>query len=110
MIKVLESLGFKNHEARVYTYLAFEGPKKARDIADALRIYRRKAYRALKKMRHMGLIAVSGISPAVFSAISFDEILDRFMKDIIEDANRLESEKQEILAFWNLNVKKELKI
>jgi hypothetical protein len=46
-----------------------------------------------------------GKSPAQFSVVPFNQVLDMLMKDTIEEANRLEQEKEKIFALWKESVK-----
>jgi sugar-specific transcriptional regulator TrmB len=100
MLKTLATFGFTETDAQVYFFLTTEGPQQARDIAEALRIYRRKLYRGLRKLRQKGLVNASQERPAQFSAVSFDKILDLLIKTHLKEAKRIEQEKQEILSQW----------
>jgi sugar-specific transcriptional regulator TrmB len=86
----------------VYVFLTTEGPQHVRDIAEALRIYKRKLYRGLRKLQQKGRVNVSQEHPAQFSAVSFDKILDLLIKTHLKEARRIELEKQEILSQWHL--------
>jgi sugar-specific transcriptional regulator TrmB len=102
MLKTLTTLGFKETEAQVYVSLTTEGPQHARDIAEALRIYKRKLYRDLRKLQQKGLVNASQEQPAQFSAVSFEKIIDLLIKTHLKEARRIEREKQEILSQWHL--------
>lgn len=106
MLKTLTTLGFKETDAQVYVYLTTEGPQQARNIAGALKIYKRKLYRDLKKLQQKGMINVSQEYPAQFSAIPFDKILDFLIKTHMKEAQRIEQEKEEILNQWHTTINK----
>jgi sugar-specific transcriptional regulator TrmB len=107
MLKTLKTLGFTETDAQVYVLLTTEGPQQARNIAEALKIYKQKLYRGLKKLQQKGLVNASQEHPAQFSAVSFDKILDLLIKTNLKEAQRIEQEKQEILNQWHSIINKQ---
>ena len=105
MLKTLESLGLKHDDAEVYVYLAQNYPQKVRDIAAALETYKRQLYRSLKKLQHKGMVTASQDHPRFFSAVSFDKILDQFIKTNREEAQRIEEDKEQILMMWRFKIR-----
>ena len=95
----LVNLGFTETDAQVYVFLTTEGPQKARDIAEALNLYKQLLYRSLGKMQSKGIIKASGY-PARFSAVPFDKVLDLFIKANIEQAKHVIRNKEELLSSW----------
>lgn len=110
MSKVLESLGFVEHEVKIYTYLAFYGPRRVKEIVSALEIYKRKAYRTVKRLQIAGLIIVSDGVPAVVSAVSFDKVLEQFTKSNTDQVNQLEKEKEKILSIFQHGTREEIEL
>ena len=104
MLKTLESLGLKSLDAKVYVYLTQHDPQKARDIAEALETYKRQLYRSLKGLQLRGIIKASAERPASFSAVSFDKVLDSFVKANREAAQNIELNKDQILAIWRSKI------
>jgi len=104
LLKTLIDLGFSKNEAEVYLLLYKEGPKKAKDIAQALRVYKRKVYRTLKNLQQTNIVLSTSLVPATFSAVSFDLVLDQFTKANLEQANRLEKNKEKIVALWKSGI------
>jgi len=49
-------LGIRRVDAKIYFYLATNGPKKVRDLARDLDIYKQKLYRSLKNLKEKGLV------------------------------------------------------
>ena len=107
MLTTLINLGFTESEVQVYVFLVTKGPKKARDIADALKIHRNQLYCILRKLRSQGIVNPSSEYPARFSAVSFDQILDLIIKTRIEQQKALEASKQELLFTWSSMTKKD---
>ena len=104
MVKTLESLGLKRLDAEVYVYLAQHDPQKARDIAEALETYKRQLYRSLKSLRRKGMVSASQERPALFSAVSFDKVLDQFIEANREEALRVEENKEQLLSMWRSKI------
>jgi sugar-specific transcriptional regulator TrmB len=104
MLKTLESLGLKHLDAEVYVYLAQNNPQKARDIAEALETYKRQLYRSLRKLQRKGMVSASQERPALFSAVSFDKVLDLCIKTNKEEAQRIEENKEQILSMWRSKI------
>ena len=104
IVKTLERLGLRHKDAEVYVYLAQNCPQKARDLAEALETYKQQLYRSLRKLQHKGLVTASQDHPALFSAVSFDKILDQFIKTNREEAQRIEEDKEQILSMWRSKI------
>lgn len=106
MIKTLVDLGFKQQDAQVYVYLALNGPKKAKDIVTALKTYKRQVYRSLRKLQNKEIVNATPELPASFSVISLDKLLELLAKASLEEARRIEREKDGILRLWKSSVKR----
>jgi sugar-specific transcriptional regulator TrmB len=104
MLKMLESLGLKRLDAEVYVYLAQNDPQRAKDLAEALETYKRRLYRSLESLRRQGMVSASQERPALFSAVSFDKVLDQFIKANREEAQRIEENREQILQTWRSKV------
>ena len=104
MVKTLESLGLKHLDAEVYVYLVQHDPQKAKDIAKALETYKRQLYRSLRNLQHKGMISASQERPARFSAVAFDKVLDQFIIENREEAQRIEENKEQLLSMWRSKI------
>ena len=105
MLKTLVNFGFERQDAEVYVYLALNGPKNAKDIATALKTYERQVYRSLKKLTNKEIVNATPEPPANFSVISLDKLLDLLAKARLEEARRIEQEKDSILRLWKSSAK-----
>ena len=105
MLKTLLDLGFSQQEAEVYLLLR-RGPKKAIDIADELKIYKRKIYRILKKLQKTKIVQAKATLPTQFQAVSLDSFLDMLIENYLREANFLEDEKPIIYADWKSIIEK----
>lgn len=97
-LRTLLSLGLTEMDSRVYLFLAKKGPQKGKDIIAALRINRPQLYRSLKSLQGRGIVSSTLQRPARFSAISFEKALDMFIKAKMDEARRLEQNKNDILS------------
>ena len=100
MLKTLVKLGFPEADAQVYIYLTTEGPRKAKDIAEAVNLHRQKLYPTLKKLQNKGIVNISPEHPAKFSAVLFENVLDQLMKAKKEQQKALQESKEEFLSTW----------
>jgi sugar-specific transcriptional regulator TrmB len=101
IIKTLEGFGLKRLDAEVYIYLAKKGPLKGIDIADVLKIRkRRQLYSILKALQDKGVVTVSHEQPALFSAVTFEKALDLLVEANLEQAKAIEAAKEELLSSW----------
>ena len=99
-VKTLVDLGLTNMDAQVYLFLAKKGPKKGRDIFNALKMNRQQLYRSLKSMQNKGIVSSTFERPARFSAVPFEKVLDMFIKAKMEETQRIQQNKAEILSNW----------
>ena len=99
ILKTLVGLGFSQQEAEVYLLLRY-GPKKAIDISNELKIYKRKVYRILKKLQKTKIIEAKTTLPTQFQAISLDNYLDLLIENYFKEANFLEEHKTRMTEKW----------
>lgn len=109
VLKALVKLGLSENEAKVYVFLAREGPQKGRNIAEALKLYKQQLYRSLKNLQSKEIVSTIIKRPSQFSAIPFDKALDLLVKAHLKEACDIEQDKEEILSQWHaiLNEKKQ---
>jgi sugar-specific transcriptional regulator TrmB len=106
MEKTLIKLGFTEIDVGVYFYLNQEGPRKINEIAGALKLYRKKLFRILKKLQSRGII-ITYENPDNFSALPFEKVLDSFIKTNLDQAKRVMKNKEELLSTWRLITEKD---
>ncbi len=107
MYKTLTTLGFTATDAQVYVYLTTEGLQKARDIAEALKLYRRQLYRSLENLQRKGIVNASPENPARFSAVPFEKILELLIQTKKEQHKELQENREELLSAWHSIIKKD---
>jgi sugar-specific transcriptional regulator TrmB len=99
------NLGLSQRDAEVYVFLAKEGPQKARNIAEALKVYKQQLYCSLKNLRDKSIVNATLKHPAEFSAIPFDKALDLLVKAHLKETQSIEQDKEEILSQWRSMIK-----
>jgi sugar-specific transcriptional regulator TrmB len=107
VFKALEELGLTKLEVRIYVFLAKKGPKKAKEVALALRASKQQLYPSLKSLQSKGLVNATLEHPARFSAVPFVKALDLFSKAKMEEARSIQQNKDNLLSDWRSIVIKE---
>jgi sugar-specific transcriptional regulator TrmB len=100
LIETLVDFGFKPTDAQVYILLAKKGPQRGKDLVKSLRITKQQLYPSLKNLQERGIVNTTLEGPAIFSAISIDEVLGALIKNKIEETERLIQTKKEMLSKW----------
>jgi len=105
VLKALVNLGLSQTDAEVYVFLAKTGPQKARNIADALKMYEQQLNRSLESLQDKGIVSATPEQPSQFRAIPFDKALDLLVKAHLKEARDIEQDKEEILSQWHALLK-----
>ncbi|PVX26469.1 MAG: hypothetical protein CW716_05875 [Candidatus Bathyarchaeum sp.] len=100
MLITLTDLGLKKTEAKIYFYLAKEGPKKSKEITAALGITKQRFYPIIRGLQNKGIVSATLDRPAKFVAIPFDKLLDLFAKTKMEDAKTIKQNTGKLIADW----------
>ena len=96
----LVQMGLPRNEAKVYLYLAKTGEKKARDIAEALSLYRTETYRLLRNLERRGLILSVLGKPLKFVAVPLEKTIDILIEKKRMEIKEFEQKKKDIINFW----------
>ena len=100
VLKTLENLGFDQVDAQIYVHLAKKGLQKASDICKTLKLTKQQFYPSIKRLQSKGIVNSTMQHPAQFSVMSFEKVLDLFIKAKIEETQHLRQSKTEILTNW----------
>ena len=100
MLRTLESFGLKRVDAEVYVYLAKKGPQKGKEISKALKVQKPQLYRSLKNLQSKAIVSATLERPARFSAVSFEKVLDLFIRAKMEEAQAIQHEKSKLVSSW----------
>jgi sugar-specific transcriptional regulator TrmB len=101
VLKTLEGFGLSRIDAEVYVYLAKKGPKKGRELANALQVTKQQLYPSLKNLKNKGIVTASlGRRPALFSAVAFEQVVELLISIKVEQAKAIKETKKELLDSW----------
>ena len=100
VLKTLEGFGLSRMDAKVYVYLAKKGPKKGRELANALQVTKQQLYPSLKNLKNKGVVTASLERPALFSAVAFEKVVELLIKIKVEQAKAIEETREELLSNW----------
>jgi sugar-specific transcriptional regulator TrmB len=99
-LKTLVDLGLTRLDSQIYICLAKRGPQKAKEISKALKVRKQPLYRSLKKLQSKAIVSATLEHPARFSAVSFEKVLDLFIRAKLEEAQNIQHDKAELLSSW----------
>lgn len=101
VLETLKQLGLTERDSEVFIFLGKRGPTIARDMQRILPMNKAQLYRSLKNLQSRGMVENTLEYPARFSAISFDQVLDLFIKTKKAETRRMEENKPALLSHWN---------
>ncbi len=107
LLKTLVSLGLTEIDAKIYLFLAKEGPQKGSNVAEVLKLYKQQLYRSLKRLQRKGVINATLERPACFSAVSLETFLDFLIEAKKERALALQESREELISRWKTLIKAE---
>lgn len=100
VLNTLSDLGLTRLDSKIYIYLAKKGPQKGKEISKTLKVQKQQLYRSIKKMQKKAIVSATLESPARFSAVSFEKVLDLFIRAKLEEARKIQQEKSKLLSSW----------
>jgi sugar-specific transcriptional regulator TrmB len=100
MLHLLKGFGFSRVEAEVYVYLAKKGPTKARDLTIELRMTKQQLHPALKDLKKKRVVDSRPERDTLLWVVAFEELLNRYVKTNLNQAEILQETKEELLANW----------
>jgi len=100
VMKVLRDFGLTDGESQVYIFLAKNGILRAGDISKSLKKHKAQIYRILRNLQNTGIVESTLESPARFSAVSFESLIDLIIKKKKEEMNFLREGKGDLLTYW----------
>lgn len=105
LINVLSECGLKRSFAKVFVFLAREGPKEVY-LAKALRMRETELANCLENLEKQGMVKRIGeISPEQFFAVPFERALDLLIEANLKEATVAEKNKEAVLGYWDSMLK-----
>ena len=101
VLEKLQEFGLTPREARIYLYLNYNGPKKAKDVALAEKIPRTRTYRILSKMKEKGVIDILNDRPKKFFVNSMGITLDSLIQFEHQKITEMYKMKKVLIPLWN---------
>jgi sugar-specific transcriptional regulator TrmB len=102
LITVLSECGLKRSSARVFVFLAREGPKEVRFLSKALKMHETDLASCLDNLEKRGLVKkIDEVSPEQFFAINFEKALDTLIEADLKEAMVAQKTKEAVLRYWD---------
>jgi len=98
--KLLNALGFSTLDAKVFIYIAKLGPLSNEDIANRLGITFEQLNPILEELTKKGVITSTLKNQRVYSALSFEDLLNEFIKLEINQAEEIRMNHQKLISTW----------
>ncbi|TRO54737.1 hypothetical protein E2P63_00715 [Candidatus Bathyarchaeota archaeon] len=109
IVKAIMSMNLSENDAQVYIFLALNGPHRAREISRRMDLYKGQLYRSLRNLRDKDIALATDHSPAVFSVIPFEKVLDMLVEIRKEQESAIRDAKEELLSSWQKVIKRNSK-
>jgi sugar-specific transcriptional regulator TrmB len=103
LLELLAEHGVPEKGARVYLAACRAGPQTASELARLSAVNRVEGYRFIKQLTADGLLKATSSRPQRFAATSPDDLLDRWIRRASDRLQRLEQDREKILADWEKN-------
>jgi sugar-specific transcriptional regulator TrmB len=108
VLKALEEYKISKKEANIYIYLAKKGPKNSIELAQALKMDKRRLDSILQSIENKGLVSARSSCLSVYSALPFEKLIECLVHVKMQEAKEINNRKIELLALWKtLNIEKE---
>ncbi len=102
LIEVLSVCGLKRSYAKVFVFLAREGPKEVYFLRKALRMHETDLVNCLENLEKRGLVKkIVEVSPEQFFAVNFEKALDILIEADLKEAIVAEKNKEAVLKYWD---------
>jgi sugar-specific transcriptional regulator TrmB len=95
--KILEGFGFSKADVEVYIYLAKRPPTSKADLAVAFGKTQHQIHQTLRRLSVDGVVKHSKNRQMLFSALPFEELIERYVKFNMEQAKIIEEAKEYLL-------------
>lgn len=100
LLELLGEHGVDEKGGRLYLAACRAGPVTASELARLSAVHRVEAYRIIKQLVADGLLEATSGRPQKFTALSPDQLLDRWIQRTSEKLKRLERDRPKLLADW----------
>jgi sugar-specific transcriptional regulator TrmB len=100
LLKVLKDFGLTDTEAEIYLFLARHESLKGTEIAKLIKKDKAQVYHILKSLQAKGLVESTLESPARFTPVPFERIVESTINSKKDEAAQIERTKDDLLSYW----------
>jgi sugar-specific transcriptional regulator TrmB len=100
VLETLASFDLKQSDVRVYVFLAKNGPRTGKNLCNTLNMPKHQVYQCLRNLKNKSLVSAIPEHPTVFSAVSFEKVLDLLVKAKLEEVKRAQQASEKALSDW----------
>jgi sugar-specific transcriptional regulator TrmB len=100
VLKTLASFNLSPIESEIYIYLSKMGPKTAKDIGSGLGLAKQQVYPALRGLKKKGIVISRPKPTTLFSVLTFNELLNYYIKRNAEEAKAITDVRVDIEKNW----------
>ncbi len=100
VLETLASFRLKSSDARIYVYLAKQGPRTGKDLSAVLGMAKAQLYPCLENLKNKQLVTATSQRPALFSAVPFEKALELLIENKIEEAKRDQASIGQAMLYW----------
>jgi len=102
LIDVLSECGLKRSYAKVFVFLAKEGPKELYFLAKALRMQKTDLASCLENLENRGLVKkIVKVSTEQFFTVNLEKALDILIEADLKEAMVAEKNREAVLKYWD---------
>jgi sugar-specific transcriptional regulator TrmB len=98
--QLLKNFGLTDKEASTYMFISKHGAVRSIELARLTKTDKAEVYRILTGLQSKGIIEKTLEAPTRFTAVSFEKLVDSFIKNKRDEANIVEATKSDLLADW----------
>jgi sugar-specific transcriptional regulator TrmB len=100
IVQLLKSFGLTDKEASIYIFISKHGAIRSIELARLTRTDKAEVYRILNGLQSKGIIEKTLETPARFTSVSFEKLVDSYIKTKRDEANIVETTKNDLVANW----------
>lgn len=108
VLETLAAFGLKPSDARVYVFLAKEGPRIGKELSSALNMPKWRLYTCLRNLRDKAIVGTTPEYPHLFYAVPFEKAIDLLLEAKIEETRCNQENTKRAISDWESMMKEDL--
>ncbi len=97
-LKTLMTLGLSLTDAKVYVYLAKQGPHEEEELVHALNANDQQLWRSLRTLQNKGFVTSKTKNQTFFIALPLEEVINNIVKAGTEEAQLMKRARENFLS------------